>query len=128
MRMFSVLLLAAFAANCVFADEAVTTERFPDADTVVVNDLTRVAYNPDGTYALESETWQKILTEKGRREASSITVSYSKRYAEASIDFVRVIDTNGVERTIDVSATTKEMTDNGSMASNIYDPLDRDIV
>ena len=49
MKMQTLLLLAALATSGAFADEAVTTERFPDADTVVVNDLTRVAYNPDGT-------------------------------------------------------------------------------
>ena len=119
---------AATAAAAAFAPDDITCERFPDADAVLVDDVTRIAYEPDGTYVSEAESWTKVLTEKGRREESRIELSYSRRYGEASVDFVGIVGTNGVERTVDVSATTKESTDNGSMAENIYDPLDRKIV
>ena len=103
----------------------ITTARFPDADAVTVDEIEKVKYNPDGTYEQTDECWTKILTEKGRRSESSFSLDYSKRYGEAAIVFVKAIGTDGVEREIDVSATTKESTDNSSMASNIYDPLDR---
>lgn len=106
----------------------ITCERFPDADSVLVDELERVKYNADGTSETVDETWTKVLTEKGRREESSVTLHYSKRYGEASISYVGIISEDGTEREIDVSATTKEATDNGSMSSNIYDPLDRRIV
>lgn len=122
---FSLVLTAAFVAG---AADDVTCTRFPDADAVLVDDVTRVAYNPDGTYVEENECWTKILTEKGRREESTVTLGYSKRYGTAAIDFVRIVGTNGVARTVDVAATTREATDNGSMSANIYDPLDRRIV
>ncbi len=132
MKMQSTLLLAAFASLSLVvafaADDAITTERFPDADTVVVSDVTKVAYNPDGTYVETCENRTKILTEKGRRDARTIRLDYSKRYGAASVDSVIVVGTNGVSRTIDVAANSKETTDNGSMAANIYDPLDRQIL
>ena len=106
----------------------VNPERYPDADAVLVDEKSRVKYNPDGTYELTSESWTKILTEKGRRSESVLKLDYSKRYGEAKIVYVGAIGTNGIERTIDVSATTKESTDNSSMSANIYDPLDRTIV
>ena len=104
---------------------AITRERFPDADAVTVDEIERVKYNPDGTYEQTDECWTKILTEKGRRSESSMTLDYSKRYGTAAITYVGVIGTDGAEREIDVSATMKESTDNSSMSVNIYDPLDR---
>ena len=118
--------LLAGAALVLVADD-VTRERFPDADAVLIDEIERVRYNPDGTYARTDEYWTKILTEKGRREESSISRSYSKRYGTASIDYVGIVGSNGVERAVDVTATLKESTDNGSMSANIYDPLDRRI-
>ena len=114
-------------ARAVPADE-VTRERYPDADAVTIDETERVTYNPDGTYETVVECWDKILTEKGRREESVMRLEYSKRYGEAEIVYVGAIDAEGRERAIDVSATTKESTDNGAMSENIYDPLDRKIM
>ena len=133
------IVLSAFAALVLRADDSatagripdasgVTAERYPDADAVIVDETERVRYNPDGTYESVADCWTKILTEKGRREESSFSLSYSKRYGEAKIVYVGVVGVDGKEREIDVSATTKESTDNGSMSANIYDPLDRKIV
>ena len=124
-KLFSTAALAlAFVAS---ADD-VTRARFPDADAVQVDEIERVRYNPDGTYEQTDESWTKILTEKGRREESSISLDYSRRYGEAAIVYVGAIGADGKEREIDVSATTKDSTDNSSMSVNIYDPLDRRIV
>ena len=108
--------------------QPLTTDLYPDADCVLVDRHERVRYNPDGTFETTDESWTKLLTEKGRRDESTVSLDYSRRYGEAKIVFVKVIDTNGVERTVDVSATTKDTTDNSSMVSNITDPLDRRIV
>ena len=123
-------MLIAFllAAGAVMGADEITCERFPDADSVIVNEIERVEYRPDGTYDETDESWTKLLTEKGRREESTRTLDYSKRYGEGAIVYVGAVDANGVEREIDVSKTTKESTDNSSMSSNIYDPLDRRIV
>ena len=120
----------AFAAGAALAADYadITRERYPDADSVVANEIERVAYNPDGGYERLSESWTKILTEKGRRDESVVSIRYSKRYGDAEVQYVGAIGENGEEREIDVSATTSESTDNGSMSANIYDPLDRKIV
>ena len=107
------------------SEQSINSQRFPDADAVTVNEIERVKYNPDGTYEQTDECWTKILTEKGRRSESSMSLDYSKRYGTAAIVYVGVIGTDGTEREIDVSATMKEQTDNSSMSANIYDPLDR---
>ena len=107
------------------SEQSINSQRFPDADAVTVDEIEKVKYNPDGTYEQTDECWTKILTERGRREQSSMSLDYSKRYGEAKILFVKAIGADGQEREIDVSKTTKDSTDNSSMASNIYDPLDR---
>ena len=118
----SVFCLLSFVG---FSSDGITTARFPDADVVTVNEIEKVKYNPDGTYEQTDECWTKILTEKGRRSESSLSLDYTKRYGEAGIAYVGAIAADGTEREIDVSATTKEQTDNSSMSANIYDPLDR---
>ena len=95
--------LAFAAALALLAPSAVANgddirARFPDADTVIVNDVERVKYNPDGTYETTEEMWTKILTEKGRREASAVTLEYSKRYGEAAIEHVGAIGECGRRR------------------------------
>ncbi len=122
----TLVLLSTLVAATLRADDAITRERFPDADVVLVDDLNRVEYRPDGTSVETSESWTKILTEKGRRSESVYTMSYSKRYSAAEIVYVGAIDTNGVERALETNVS--ESTDNSSMSSNIFDPLNRDIV
>ncbi len=109
------------------AYEEVTTSRYPDADSVYVDGIEETAYNPDGTYVTTSEQWIKVLTEKGRREESSLTVNYNARYGKAEIVSVALIGADGVSRPVDISATLKDTTDNSSASANIYDPLDRQL-
>ena len=54
---------------------SITREKYPDADVVCVEEIESVSYNADGTSETESEGWTKILTEKGRREESTITLN-----------------------------------------------------
>ncbi len=112
--------LSAFGAY-----EDVTVARYPDADSVFVDGIEETAYNPDGTYVTTSEQWTKVLTEKGRREESTLTIDYNARYGKAEIVSVSIVGADGVERPVDVSATLKDATDNSSASANIYDPLDR---
>ena len=105
----------------------VTRMDYPDADTVVIDDRTRVEYAADGTYTVENDERILALTEKGRRSLRSVTIGVSRRYGDAEIIKVEIIGTNGVARPVDFRKTLKEATDNSSAASNIYDPLDRKI-
>ncbi len=120
------LLFVACSAGAAF--ENVTSANYPDADCVFSDGLRETVYEPDGTYVDTDENWVTILTEKGRREEANLTLQYNKRYGEATIDFVSVISPDGTERSVDISATTKESTDNSSASSNIYDPMSRKLV
>lgn len=113
-------------ANDIFSH--VTTEKYPDADSVLVEGLDETYYNSDGTYVSENSNTIKILTEKGRREESVISLSYNARYGSAKIVELKVTGLDGIVRDVDFSKTTKEATDNSSVSANIYDPMDRKIV
>lgn len=123
-NMILLSVVAAIAA-AVLKAEPVTAEKYPDADIVALEETERVAYAPDGTYESVSESRVKILTERGRRTKSSLSLYYSKRYGEAAIEYVGITGADGKERAVDVSSSMKESTDNSSMDANIYDPLDR---
>ena len=108
--------------------DEVTAERYPDADAVVVDSTVKIEYAPDGTFVRRSEDKVKVLTEKGRREESEIVLYYNRRYGQATVTSVSIAAADGSVREIDVSATTKDTTDNSSTQANIYDPQDRRVV
>ena len=105
--------------------DAVTSEKYPDADTVVVDDRIETVYQSDGTYVTTDEEWVKALTERGRRELSAISLDYSLRYGKGEIVLVEIIGADGSVRAVDFGKTLKEATDNSSTSANIYDPLDK---
>ena len=112
---------------CVFAALGAVANDWSDADTVVIDDRTRVEYSADGTYTVENDEKILALTEKGRRALRTVAIDVSRRYGNAEIVKVEIIGTNGVVRAVDFRRTLKEATDNSSTSSNIYDPLDRRI-
>ena len=120
MTIFASALLAMVAG----ASE-VTVERYPDADSVVLEQSEYTRYNPDGSYSVSVDVYVKVLTEKGRRDESEFSVNYNRRYGHAEVEHIGIIDENGEERTIDFSKTIKEASDNSSMEVNIYDPMAR---
>ena len=118
----------AVASGCAVAVyDGVTAEKYPDADSVLIDSVEKILYNPDGTSVSESTEIIKVLTEKGRREEARLEISYNKRYGKAEFTEVSVIGADGVERAIDFDATMKESSDNSSQDANIYDPMDRKI-
>ena len=121
------LPVAGIAAAFALPAAAVSRMDYPDADTVVLDDATRIEYAADGTYTAENDERVVALTEKGRRSLRTVSLSVSRRYGDAEILKVEITGTNGVTRSVDFRKTLKEATDNSSTASNIYDPLDRTI-
>ena len=105
----------------------VTAKRFPDADSVMIDDRIHTAYEPDGSSVTWDDEWVKVLTEKGRRANATVSLDVSLRYGDAAIELVEIVGTNGVTRKVDFNRTLKMATDNSSVAANIYDPLDKRI-
>jgi len=122
------LILLCAGVACALRAEDVTSAQFPDADTVTLCETENVTYKPDGSSVSIAEAWSRVLTERGRRENSELRLGYNRRYSTARILYVGIIDGYGFEREVDVSGTTKDMTDNSSLAENIVDPQDRELI
>lgn len=112
-------------AQVVAAAARATTARFPDADSVVVDDRLHARFEADGSDIAWDDEWVKVLTEKGRRAYATVSLDYNACYGDTGILAVEIVGTNGVVRPVDFTRTLKTATDNASLDSNIVDPLAR---
>ena len=112
-------------ATVIAAARDVSTRRFPDADSVLVDDRIHTRYEADGADVTWDDEWVKVLTEKGRRGYGGISLDYNARYGDAGILCVEIVGTNGQVRAVDFGKTLKVATDNSSMSANIVDPQDK---
>jgi len=101
---------------------AVTAEKYPDSDYVLIDDFIQIEYQADGT----SETWDdtavKILTEKGKRANRTLSLGFNISYGTNRFSRVQVIKPDGTVNEVDIAAQSKVMVDPGQMKSNIYNP------
>ncbi len=104
---------------------AVTAEAYPDADIVLLDSVTFDRYNPDGTSVTYDDTYIKVLTEKGRRDARTDSLHFNVVYATNEIVTAEVIKPDGKVVPVDLARNSSIMTDNSSMGANIYDPNDK---
>jgi hypothetical protein len=124
-----ILLLSFFSIASVCAGHSeITSARYPDADTVVLNDEETVTYNGDGTSRTRYFSRTKILTESGRKIESVQRFGFSARYGKAAFKEVVIEKADGTKVMLDISRLARETTDNSSMSDNIVDPLDRKII
>jgi transglutaminase-like putative cysteine protease len=107
----------------VAADAAgVTAEGYPDADTVLVDDLVREAYRPDGTAESLDDEYTKILTEKGRRENAVRSFFFLAAYGTVTVSRVEIVKPDGRRVAVDPAANSRVAIDAGQMGANIFDP------
>ncbi|MBR0458143.1 MAG: DUF3857 domain-containing protein [Victivallales bacterium] len=102
--------------------QQLTTNSYPDADAVILDDVIRTVYQADGRYITVDDTAVKILTEKGRREHRILSESYTASYGRLSFELVQVISKDGKVHNIDLGKNVSEMVDSDQMSSNIFDP------
>lgn len=107
------------------ASANVTAARFPDADSVLVDDRVRETYEPDGTSILWDDEYSKILTESGRRDASTYDLHFNANYGTSFVHRAEIIKPDGRVVEIDVANQSRVMTEPGQMGSNIYDPANK---
>ena len=101
---------------------AVSATAYPDADSVLVLDHTFESYRPDGTGASTNEWYEKILTEKGRRESRTASFWMDAAYGSVAVCLAEIVKPDGTSAAIDVTRNSRLMIDSGQMESNIFDP------
>lgn len=112
-------------ASVIDSADTITSEKYPDADTVDVDKHYWIKYNEDGTYIQWHEQYVKILNENGKRQYSDVTSWFSVYYNITSIRLVEIIKTDGTTITIDVEKNSKVAVDSSLMDDNIYDPNEK---
>ena len=100
----------------------VTPERYPDADEVLVDDLVREAYRPDGTSLSLDDEYYKILTEAGRRDHESREYGFDVAYGTCIVARAEIIKPDGRRVPVDLARNCAIATDTEQMDSNIYNP------
>ncbi len=99
-----------------------TTEKYPDADSVLLDDYSVEQYNPDGTGVSFNEWYEKILTEKGRRKSRTASLWMNTSYGTVNVEFANLIKPDGRIVPVDIESNSRVMIEPGQMGSNIYDP------
>ena len=99
-----------------------TLEIYPNADLVHVDDFTMSTYEPDGTGTSWSDSYTKVLTEKGRREQQGMSFRFILPYSTTAVKLLEVIKPDGTAVPIDIEKQSRVMIDRSQMGANIYDP------
>ena len=107
---------------------AVTRDRFPDADNVLLFEKERYTYQKDGSFRSTDELYAKILTEKGRSGLRQLTFHFNIHYNRIKVDELSVIKSDGKVIPVNVAANSRVVIDSSQMASNIYDPAQKELV
>jgi hypothetical protein len=100
----------------------ITPAKYPDCDEATVEKKMVRVYRPDGTGESQDETYLKVLTEKGKRNNRTLSLSFMLPYDTVEVVKVEIIKPNGEIEAVDVAANSKEMIDDSQMSMNIYDP------
>jgi len=104
--------------------EAVT-EKFPNADSVLLYDFEHVVYQADGTAVQTDDFYQKVLTDAGRRQLREFSFHFNTNYEELEVPVLEVIKPDGKTVKIDVAANGRVAVEPSQMGSNIYDPANK---
>ncbi len=108
--------------NVMTAAAAVTADRFPNADRVLVDNRVLERYERDGTSVVWDDEYSKILTEKGRREASSVRIPFNAHYGTSLVHRAEIIKPDGRIIALDIASYARVMVESEQMGANIYDP------
>jgi hypothetical protein len=106
----------------------VTPARYPNADTVVLDQTRRVIVQADGAYVGTSTFRRKALTEKGRRALLTYTTGFNTAYSTIKATELRIVKPDGRVVTLDAGKQSAVQQDPSSAGMNIYDPRDKRLV
>jgi transglutaminase-like putative cysteine protease len=104
------------------AGESITLAKYPDSDDATVEKKMLRVYRADGTAESQDETVTKVLTEKGKRNNRTLSLSFMLPYFTVEVVKLEVIRSGGEVIPVDVAGNSKETIDDSQMAMNIYDP------
>ncbi len=112
--------------NWAVADaDKIAPDTYPNADTIMVCDRTVDYYQADASYVTWMDTYEKVLTEKGKRSKQVVSLPYNETYSSWDVSLLEIIKPDGTSTVIDIASRSKEMIDRSQMSMNIYDPAQK---
>ena len=117
---FSLLQAAEVSLEKINLLSSITSDKYPDANAVVIKDNRQVKFEEDGTYVDRTSRLVKILTEQGKRSNAEAGFDYTLQYDTLKIVSAQVIKPDGsvIEVTDDM---IDDVTHPALAAMNIYD-------
>jgi transglutaminase-like putative cysteine protease len=100
----------------------ITLAKYPDCDEATVEKKMVRVYRADGTGESQDESFVKVLTEKGKRNNRTLSLSFMLPYSTAEVVKLEVLRPDGEAVAVDVAANSKEQIDDSQMSANIADP------
>ncbi len=100
----------------------ITTNAYPDADAVLVDNDVRTLYRADGTSHTVDQDAIKVLTEKGKRRFRTAELSFTLPYSTVEVVRAVLLKPDGTRHEVDVEAHSRVMVDRSQMAKNIFNP------
>jgi transglutaminase-like putative cysteine protease len=100
----------------------ITLAKYPNCDEATVDEKMVQVYRSDGTGENQDEAFVKVLTEKGKRNHQTLSLSFMLPYSTVSVEKIELMKPSGEIVPVDVAANSKETIDNSQIAINIYDP------
>jgi transglutaminase-like putative cysteine protease len=113
------------APKVLAAASDITVAKYPDCDDAAVEKKMMRVFRADGTGESQDEAYTKVLTEKGRRNNRTLSLSFMLPYSTVQVVHLEVIKPGGHTVTVDVAANSKETIDESQMQMNIYDPNEK---
>ncbi len=113
------------AKKALQAATEITLAQYPDCDEATVEQKVVEVYRADGTAESQEETYVKVLTEKGKRNHRTLSMSFMLPYSTVEVAKIEVIKPNSEATVVDVAANSKETIDSSQMQMNIYDPNEK---
>ena len=110
------------AKQALAAASEITLEKYPNCDQAIVEEKIVEVYRADGTAEDQDEWFVKVLTEKGKRDRRTLSLSFFLPYSTAEVTKLELIKPTGEVVPVDVAANSKETIDSSQISENIYDP------
>lgn len=110
------------ARKVMAAASDITLKKYPNCDEATVDKKLVRVYHPDGTGECQDEVFVKVLTEKGKRNNRTVSLSFQLPYSTEEVVKLEVIKPDGTTVPVDIAANSKVTVDESQMQMNIYDP------
>ena len=125
MKRFFILLWSAMLLSGAIAavpDTDGLRRRYPDANTVLLDDTEYIRYNPDGSSVATDKFSYRILTEKGRDDLRTLAFSFHSSYEKVSVTELSVTKPDGRIIRLEPDNLSVTTIDHSQMSVRIYDP------